>query len=60
MKRRTRIRYTDSQKAVMWDRWQQGESLHHGCLIDIIRRFAGFWPGPAVSVRQLDLGLHER
>ena len=28
MKRRTRIRYTDSQKAVMWDRWQRGESLH--------------------------------
>ena len=28
MKRRSRIRYTDSQKAVMWDRWQQGESLH--------------------------------
>jgi len=24
MKRRTRIRYTESQKAVMWDRWQQG------------------------------------
>ena len=28
MKRRTRIRYTDSQKALMWDRWQRGESLH--------------------------------
>jgi IS30 family transposase len=28
MKRRTRIRYTDSRKALMWDRWQQGESLH--------------------------------
>ena len=28
MKRRIRIRYTESQKAVMWDRWQQGESLH--------------------------------
>ncbi|MDN5781297.1 MAG: IS30 family transposase [Luteimonas sp.] len=28
MKRRTRIRYTDSQKALMWDRWQKGESLH--------------------------------
>ena len=28
MKRRTRIRYTDSQKAVIWDRWQEGESLH--------------------------------
>src|SRR5688572_32870764 len=28
LKRRTRIRYTDSQRALMWDRWQQGESLH--------------------------------
>jgi len=26
--RRTRIRYTDAQKALMWDRWQKGESLH--------------------------------
>lgn len=28
MKYRTRIYYTDSQKAVMWERWQKGESLH--------------------------------
>lgn len=28
MKQRTRIYYTESQKAVMWDRWQKGESLH--------------------------------
>jgi len=28
MKRRPRIRYTDSQKAVMWDRWQKGDSMH--------------------------------
>ena len=27
MKRRTRIHYTDAQKAQMWDRWQRGESL---------------------------------
>jgi hypothetical protein len=27
MKRRKRICYTDIQKALMWDRWQQGESL---------------------------------
>jgi IS30 family transposase len=27
MKYRTRIHYTDSQKALMWDRWRQGESL---------------------------------
>jgi IS30 family transposase len=25
---RTRIYYTDAQKAEMWDRWQQGETLH--------------------------------
>ncbi|MEN8802369.1 MAG: IS30 family transposase, partial [Thiogranum sp.] len=25
---RTRIYYTDDQKAEMWDRWQRGESLH--------------------------------
>ena len=28
MKRRKRIYYTDTQKTLMWDRWQQGESLH--------------------------------
>lgn len=28
MKRRKRIYYTDTQKALMRDRWQQGESLH--------------------------------
>lgn len=28
MKRRTRIQYTDTQKGLMWDRWQKGESLH--------------------------------
>lgn len=27
MKRRTRIYYTGIQKALMWDRWQQGESM---------------------------------
>jgi IS30 family transposase len=25
---RTRIQYTEGQKAQMWDRWQRGESLH--------------------------------
>jgi len=27
MKQRPRIYYTDTQKALMWDRWQKGESL---------------------------------
>jgi hypothetical protein len=29
MKQRRRIYYTETQKALMWDRWQQGESLQH-------------------------------
>jgi IS30 family transposase len=28
MKHRTRIQYTENQNSQMWDRWQQGESLH--------------------------------
>ena len=27
MKRRARIHYTDEQKALMWDRWEKGDSL---------------------------------
>ena len=27
MKQRTRIYYSDSQKALMWERWKKGESL---------------------------------
>ena len=27
MKQRPRIYYTDTQKALMWDRWRKGESL---------------------------------
>lgn len=28
MKQRQRIYYTEAQKAVMWERWKKGESLH--------------------------------
>lgn len=34
MKRRTRINYTPEQKAIIWDRYKQGDSLH-----DIARMF---------------------
>ena len=27
MKQRARIYYTDTDKALMWDRWQKGESV---------------------------------
>ncbi len=28
MKRRTRTYYTDAQKALMWERWKEGWTLH--------------------------------
>jgi len=28
MKQRRRIYYTESQKALMWERWRRGETLH--------------------------------
>jgi len=28
MKYRTRIYYSEGQKALMWDRWQKGDTLH--------------------------------
>jgi IS30 family transposase len=28
MQRRPRIRYTENEKALMWERWQKGDSLH--------------------------------
>lgn len=37
MDRRTRIQYTETDKALMWDRWQKGESLH-----SIARHFGRF------------------
>jgi IS30 family transposase len=29
MKQRTRIYYSESQKALMWERWRKGNSLQH-------------------------------
>jgi IS30 family transposase len=69
LKRRTRIRYTDSQKALMWDRWQKGESLHqiarlfdrhHSSVRGIIAETGGIRP-PARrrSVRALSLAERE-
>ena len=28
MKRKPRIYYSDAQKALMWDRWQKGDSMN--------------------------------
>ncbi len=53
MKYRQRIYYTEEQKALMWDRWQRGESLHaiaglfnrsHGSIAGILSRTGGIRP----------------
>ena len=53
MKYRTRTYYTDVQKALMWERWRQGWTLHqiaqlfdraHGSVRGIFERTGGFRP----------------
>lgn len=53
MKRRPKIYYTNEQKALMWDRWQKGETLgsiarlfdrHHPSIERIIREHGGIRP----------------
>lgn len=55
MGRRTRIIYTDSQKAIMWDRWRKGESLqqiaqlfdrNHSSVSNILAVSGGIRPPP--------------
>ena len=68
MKYRKRIYYTDAQKALMWDRWQKGESLHtiarlfdryHTSIAGILSRTGGIRPKPC-SRSRLALTLSER
>ena len=55
MKYRTRIQYTETDKALMWERWRQGESLnkiallfdrHHSAIGGILSRNGGIRPLP--------------
>jgi len=55
MKYRTRIQYTETDKALMWERWRQGESLnkiallfdrHHSAIGGILSRNGGIRPPP--------------
>ena len=69
MEYRPRIYYTDAQKAVMWDRWQKGESLnaiarlfdrHHPSIQGILARSGGIRPAPRRrSCRALTLAERE-
>lgn len=53
MKRRTRINYTPEQKAIIWDRYKQGDSLHdiarmfdryHSSIMPTIHQTGGYRP----------------
>jgi IS30 family transposase len=69
MKYRTRTFYSDAQKAMMWDRWRQGESLHdiaqsfdrhHTSIRGILAQTGGFRPPQRVrSSRSLSLSDRE-
>ena len=68
MKQRRRIYYTETDKALMWDRWEEGESLnsiarlfdrHHSAIQGILSRTGGIRP-PQRQRSQRALTLAER
>jgi IS30 family transposase len=68
MKQRPRIYYTETDKALMWDRWQKGESLnsiarlfdrHHSAIQGVLARTGGIRPAKRRRSR-LALTLAER
>ncbi|EQS75372.1 transposase [Escherichia coli] len=68
MKRRTRINYTPEQKAIIWDRYKQGDSLHdiarmfdryHSSIMPTIHQTGGYRP-PVRKRYRLALSLDKR
>src|SRR6478752_9996989 len=68
MKQRRRIYYTETQRALMWDRWQKGESLqkldrlfdrNHSSIQKILAQTGGIRPAQRCRSR-LALTLAER
>lgn len=68
MKYRTRTYYSESQKSLMWDRWQKGDTLHqiaklfdryHTSIRSILAETGGIRPAPRHRSR-LALTLAER
>lgn len=68
MKYRTRTFYTESQKSLMWDRWQKGESLHaiarlfdrgHSSISRILSETGGIRP-QLLTRSRFSLSLPER
>jgi DNA-binding CsgD family transcriptional regulator len=68
MKQKPRIYYTDNQKALMWERWRQGDSLqkiaqlfdrNHSSVMRILAETGGICPAQR-SRSRLALTLAER
>ncbi|VWD64927.1 transposase [Burkholderia contaminans] len=68
MKQRRRIYYTETQKALMWERWRKGDTLHqiaqlfdrhHSSVQGILARPGGIQPAPRHRSK-LALTLAER
>lgn len=68
MTRRTRFRYSEADKALMWDRWQKGDSMneiarhfgrYHSSIQRILSENGGVRPAPRKRSR-LALTLSER
>src|SRR5450631_3628276 len=68
MQQRPKIFYSEGQRAVMWDRWQRGESLHdiarlfdrgHSAISGILSHSGGIRPAKRVRCK-LALSLSER
>lgn len=68
MKQRRRIYYTETQKALMWERWRKGDTLHqiarlfdryHSSVQGILAKSGGIQPSPRHRSR-LALTLAER
>jgi len=68
MRQQARIYYSETQKSLMWDRWQQGDSLHdiarlfdrsHSSIRGILARSGGIRPPPRRR-SPLALSLAER
>ena len=60
MKQRPRIHYTENQKALMWERWQKGDTLHqiaqlfdrhHPSIARILGETGGIRPAPRCRSR---------
>jgi hypothetical protein len=59
MKQRRRIYYSESQKALMWERWRKGESLqhiaqlfnrNHSSVQGILAQTGGIQPAPPPAI----------